>query len=215
MTLALDPVIAKIGWMRDDVRDTGKLRFCVDEAVRGVCRNSLLLHGSTTSNLAIAGNSIDLTSHLSTTSRAMIRVNYISWPNTATDPTYLIPIGYDQAIITGLDAPSKKGVPRYYSQFGNTIRIYPSADIAYTLTLQYSFAPTDAPSTVDLPEAALTAIEDYAMSLAMMIPGAGQNIGIAATKDIEYKNALNNLIALHRGGQVMQGYEAPPFYPGL
>lgn len=215
MSITLDPIIAKIGWMRDDVRDTGKLRFCVDEAVKEVCRNSLLLHASTSVSVLAAAFNIDLTTHLTTNNRAMAKVNFISWANTVGNPEYLSPIGYDSAIITGLDLPVTKGVLKRYSQFGDVIRLYPSADIAYTLTIQYSYIPTDAPATVDLPDAALTAIEASAMRLAMMIPGQGQNLGIAATKDLEYKNALNNLMALHQGGQVMQGYQAPPLYPGL
>lgn len=215
MTISLDPIVAKIGWMRDDVRETGRLRFCIDEAVKEVCRQSLLLHGSASVNIVDGNSTIDLTTTLTTANRALVRVNYLSWNNTAGNPEYLVPIGYDSAIITGLDLPATKGTPTKYSQFGNVLRLYPTANAAFTMTVQYSYVPTDKPDTVDLPDAAITAIEAKSFSLAMMLPGAGQNLGMAATKEIDYKNALNNLIAIHTGGEVMQGYEAPPYYPGL
>lgn len=196
MAFDLRPLYATVGLGRSDV-DPAVIGYCLQRAMRDVCRKSELARNTYEYTFTASNNSISI----SVANGNPIRVVSAFWKGSLdTDYTTLYPKNLLESQTN--EYWKLTGKPEAFSEQGPVVILYPTPTTAGTLRLAVAYVPTTDLDTAPLPDAAIEALEARAEALLWKVMGPGQNLQMALTKDHEYRRALAHLKSLSIFGEV-------------
>lgn len=215
MTVDLRSLYARVSIARGDV-DGARIGWCIQEAVREVCRRTRLARVELT-GVSTAGSGT-YTPDLSVpfpSGAALLTVHRLRTRKTGTTDAYVdaAPIPATGAWGTTEESGTTTSSPAYFTQRGNTVHLYRAPSVDFDVMAEVSFVPGNAywepipPSTagstsfVSLPEEAVNAIEAKAEHLLLRLPGPERDPATAQMRDRDYRNAIGPLIALAYTGE--------------
>lgn len=205
MAFDVTPLQAQLLLFRPDLENrTARLRYCLDEAVREVCRRTFLARETITTTLTAGDRTLTPTL---TTGRNLLKVHRLDFQDPTTSEWILVSeFSFKAMQGDSREINSNGDTPSGWSQQGGTVRIYPGLTANMDLRLECSYVPTDGPDLAPLPEIAAQAVTEKALCLALLVPGPDRDPRHAADRNSQYHRHLGNLKAIGdfgEGGEVM------------
>lgn len=214
MSIDLRKLRQRIAFHRPDFDPTAQIEVATQEAMKDVCRRTFLLR--TTVTLDVEADDANVTIPAINNGELLLvhRARFM-WNSTEDwkelDATQIHLLRTQQ-----IDS----GTPRYFVQERDTIHMAPIPDVAGVLVVQYSWVPTTAVDTVDLPDIAAIAIALKAESDVLIYPPSDptqvdlRNANRSAQKEREYQASIGNLKAISLYGESGAVIKNPEIYPG-
>lgn len=207
MSFTVRDLYAVAGMSRPDVPQV-QYGVALQQAVKRVCRETLMARVTQTYTITADTNSVTITKAES----EILMVHQAWWMGASqTDWTPLAPVSFDvanQNQMWGTDS-----APYAFSQQDETVLVYGTPTEDGQLKVTISFAPTVDVDTAPLPAKARPAVEVAAERLLLRIPGAGQSFQASEARERELRGMLQNLKAISLFGESGEIVASVPVNP--
>lgn len=195
MTFTVRSLLPKVRRFRDDLTED-ECNYAVMETVRKVCRQTGYAQAKVTVSSIAGTPTIDLTTAMASYGNVYRIMLVRLWDTVML--SYKALNDYNQKNINNVVDFSDytQGYSDGWSYLGNNIiQIYPTPDIIYQYEVTASFIPAGEFDPIPLPEEAEDCIVAGAISHLLMLPGIGQNLGLAKDREILHVRELDFLKA--------------------